>query len=109
MVDTEGGWAWAKFQEVLLLAIAAVKPPSVIAADDRVLMFDAYLCNPCCGVCGASEENLSHLFRDCVEARMLWARVVKEERLAEFLSLDFQTWLAVNIRNQHQLSINTED
>ncbi|KAK8572775.1 hypothetical protein V6N12_028818 [Hibiscus sabdariffa] len=65
--------------------------------------------NPCCGVCGALEENLSYLFWDCVEARILWARVVKEERLAEFLSLDFQTWLADNIRNQQQFSIHPKD
>ncbi|KAL4281270.1 hypothetical protein GQ457_03G031680 [Hibiscus cannabinus] len=49
--------------------------------------------NSCCGLCGALVEDLSHLFRDCVEARLLWTRVVKEEKLDEFFTLDFQAWL----------------
>ncbi|KAL4284458.1 hypothetical protein GQ457_16G019810 [Hibiscus cannabinus] len=56
--------------------------------------------NSCCGLCGALVEDLSHLFRDCVEARLLWTRVVKEEKLDEFLTLDFQAWLVANIQNQ---------
>ncbi|KAK8632504.1 hypothetical protein V6N13_072895 [Hibiscus sabdariffa] len=31
--------------------------------------------NTCCGLCGALEEDIFHLFRDCVEARLLWAWV----------------------------------
>ncbi|KAK8593400.1 hypothetical protein V6N12_045482 [Hibiscus sabdariffa] len=63
----------------------------------------------CCGLCGATEEDFSHLFRDCTEARLLWVRVVKDEKLAKFLSIDFRTWLMANIENRQHFSITKED
>ncbi|KAK8510054.1 hypothetical protein V6N11_029049 [Hibiscus sabdariffa] len=172
MVNPNGSWAWAKFQDFLpspvLLAIAAMTPPSVLGSDSigwggddhRVFMVKSAYClcagdahrdesqlwktvskycglprirmflwlvikgkiltnservrrhmsnNSCCGLCGAMVEDLSHLFRGCVEARLLWSRVVKEEKLDEFLTLDFQAWLIANMLNQQSFSINAED
>ncbi|KAL4334150.1 hypothetical protein GQ457_07G011810 [Hibiscus cannabinus] len=65
--------------------------------------------DPGCGLCGASVEDLSHLFWDCFEARMLWSRVVKEEKLSVFLTIDFQTWLVSNFQNQQDFAKNPED
>ncbi|KAK8579921.1 hypothetical protein V6N12_070219 [Hibiscus sabdariffa] len=43
----------------------------------------------CCRLCGAAEEDLSHLIWGCVEARLLWSQLIKREKLDEFYSLDF--------------------
>ncbi|KAK8541661.1 hypothetical protein V6N12_014288 [Hibiscus sabdariffa] len=61
----------------------------------------------CCGLCGAVEEDLSHVFRDFFEARMVWSRVVKKDKLDEFLSLEFQNWLIINIKHPQLYPINS--
>ncbi|KAK8490962.1 hypothetical protein V6N11_041871 [Hibiscus sabdariffa] len=57
----------------------------------------------------AAEEDMSHLFRDCVEARSIWPLVIKPEKVHEFHSLELRSWLLVNLINQQQFSIHKED
>ncbi|KAK9033652.1 hypothetical protein V6N11_049838 [Hibiscus sabdariffa] len=111
MVALVGGWAWTKFQDFLpstvLLSIVAVKPPSTVvpntigwSGDSRCVFTvrSAYCLRE--GEVQGGEHHLwkavsqyRGLPRDCFEARLLWSGVVKEDRLVEFLSLDFQSWL----------------
>ncbi|KAK9033541.1 hypothetical protein V6N11_049728 [Hibiscus sabdariffa] len=110
MINLNGDWDWDRFQDFLpstvLLAIGAVKPPSNSISDvigwggDDRLQFSikaVYLMRA--GIEERAEEDLSHLFRDCVETRMSWPLVIKLEKLHEFHTLELRTWLHVNLSN----------
>ncbi|KAK8561420.1 hypothetical protein V6N12_048491 [Hibiscus sabdariffa] len=43
--------------------------------------------DPSCNISGAALEDVSHLFRGCVEAQALWPRLIKD-KLNEFLLME---------------------
>ncbi|KAE8718544.1 hypothetical protein F3Y22_tig00110013pilonHSYRG00516 [Hibiscus syriacus] len=43
-----------------------------------------------CRICGEMEETIDHLFRTCLSALEAWKRLVRQEKLSEFLTLDIK-------------------
>ncbi|KAK8495639.1 hypothetical protein V6N12_019746 [Hibiscus sabdariffa] len=41
-----------------------------------------------CSICGETLKDASHMFRKCVEARALWPRLIKKEKLNEFFHME---------------------
>ncbi|KAL4362445.1 hypothetical protein GQ457_04G027620 [Hibiscus cannabinus] len=65
--------------------------------------------DPSCSVCGATLEDVSHLFRHCLEARVIWPRLIRDDKLHEFLYMDFKNWLLLNLRDPNYFPITGMD
>ncbi|KAE8662915.1 hypothetical protein F3Y22_tig00113124pilonHSYRG00408 [Hibiscus syriacus] len=50
-----------------------------------------------CGLCGATEETINHLFRTCPLALEAWKRLVQQEKLSEFLTLGIKKRILTNL------------
>ncbi|KAL4290041.1 hypothetical protein GQ457_14G004340 [Hibiscus cannabinus] len=46
----------------------------------------------------AAEESVIHVLRDCVVAGNTWRRLVRPDKLVEFMALPFDEWLMRNLR-----------
>ncbi|KAK9041425.1 hypothetical protein V6N11_016527 [Hibiscus sabdariffa] len=65
--------------------------------------------DPSCTICGAVNEDVSHVLRECFVARSLWSRLVKIERLEEFLRMKFCKWLILNVRQPDYFPVHGVD
>ncbi|KAK8596171.1 hypothetical protein V6N12_064670 [Hibiscus sabdariffa] len=54
-------------------------------------------------------EDASHLFRGCVEARFLWSRLIKVDKLHEFLHIDIKQWVVTNLNEPNYFAITAVD
>ncbi|KAE8712026.1 hypothetical protein F3Y22_tig00110264pilonHSYRG00044 [Hibiscus syriacus] len=43
-------------------------------------------------LCGASNEIIAHVLRDCMEARAIWTELIYPDRMEHFLSMDIADW-----------------
>ncbi|KAK8564151.1 hypothetical protein V6N12_036282 [Hibiscus sabdariffa] len=53
-------------------------------------------------------EDVSHLFRGCVEAQALWHRLIKD-KLNEFLLMESKHWVLIDLHNENYFPINEAD
>ncbi|KAK8999841.1 hypothetical protein V6N11_065333 [Hibiscus sabdariffa] len=65
--------------------------------------------DPSCIICGVANEDVSHVLRECFAARSLWSRLVKVERLDEFLWMECHKWLILNLQQPNYFPIQGAD
>ncbi|XP_048422575.1 uncharacterized protein LOC125469371 [Pyrus x bretschneideri] len=54
--------------------------------------------NPCCPICPNIEESMDHIFRSCRHSPSFWNGVGIPSEVAHSFALDFQSWMAINLR-----------
>ncbi|KAM1103868.1 hypothetical protein COP2_012632 [Malus domestica] len=54
--------------------------------------------DPCCPICPTVEESMDHIFRYCRHSPSLWNNVGIPPEVAHSFALDFQSWMAINLR-----------
>ncbi|KAL4304437.1 hypothetical protein GQ457_10G025090 [Hibiscus cannabinus] len=54
--------------------------------------------DPSCSICGEAFESISHVLRGCGAARSIWPCVIQRDKIAEFLSMNVQQWLLLNLQ-----------
>ncbi|KAK8508915.1 hypothetical protein V6N12_035016 [Hibiscus sabdariffa] len=59
--------------------------------------------DPLCTICGASEESILHVLRDCNATAMLWSSVIPQGLLPRFFTMDLNSWLFTNLHANHLL------
>ncbi|KAM1599401.1 hypothetical protein ACFXTN_021985 [Malus domestica] len=54
--------------------------------------------DPCCPICPTVEESMDHIFRYCRHSPSFWNNVGIPLEVAHSFALDFQSWMAINLR-----------
>ncbi|KAE8709087.1 Protein transport protein Sec61 subunit alpha isoform 2 [Hibiscus syriacus] len=52
-----------------------------------------------CAVCQKDVEDDNHEFRGCPRTMTIWSAFVRADRLNDFLAMDFNSWLVINLTN----------
>ncbi|KAK8533985.1 hypothetical protein V6N12_047387 [Hibiscus sabdariffa] len=65
--------------------------------------------NPRCMICDASDEDVSHALRECVEINAGWLHLVKPDKVLEFFSMDIRAWIYKNLLVPSYFPIQAED
>ncbi|CAJ2637065.1 unnamed protein product [Trifolium pratense] len=55
--------------------------------------------SPLCNICGAADETVIHVLRDCISATQVWLRLVPSNQSSNFFSLSCRDWIFKNITN----------
>ncbi|KAE8713526.1 hypothetical protein F3Y22_tig00110206pilonHSYRG00050 [Hibiscus syriacus] len=80
-------WNWGKLSSLLpehvLQRIFVVQPPQDYLGPDTP---------------GAVMEDVDHILRHCSMARNMWVRVIKTDKLNEFMTLPYKIWIERNLR-----------
>lgn len=59
--------------------------------------------DPCCEECPYIEESISHVFRDCQNAKWVWLYIIGRGRWHDFKIRNVRDWLYNNLeRNQEK-------
>lgn len=56
----------------------------------------------CCAVCLQVEDSISHVFRDCPNAKRVWIHLIGRERSHEFRTSDVREWMYNNLKGNHE-------
>ncbi|KAK9045582.1 hypothetical protein V6N11_051491 [Hibiscus sabdariffa] len=65
--------------------------------------------DPSCIICGAVNDDVSHVLRECFVARSLESRLVKTERLDDFLRMECRKWLILNLQQPNYFPVHGID
>ncbi|KAK8565533.1 hypothetical protein V6N12_059091 [Hibiscus sabdariffa] len=65
--------------------------------EEHILLKEAGDVDGRCPVCNNGNENISHLFRECPSTIMVWAAVIKSDKLNEFYSMSVMEWMRINL------------
>ncbi|KAK9031789.1 hypothetical protein V6N11_056077 [Hibiscus sabdariffa] len=92
----------------MLLHIAAKKAPTRGGSidqlgwklnTDRRFTIKGFTMDASCPRCRTESKDVDHLLRGCGLSVAVWSSVVKPSRLQEFISMNFHTWVIMNLRN----------
>lgn len=53
--------------------------------------------DPSCSTYGSPSEDILHILKDCNAAKDVWSRVITGNHLTNFLSLNLQDWIFLNV------------
>lgn len=56
--------------------------------------------DPCCIGCPQVAETISHVFRDCPNAKKVWTQLIGRENWHEFRIRDVREWLCHNLKGE---------
>ena len=55
--------------------------------------------DPNCDLCMGIEETWQHIFRDCMEAKLIWIELLGENLNDAFFTKDADLWIVDNLRD----------
>ncbi|MBA0704234.1 hypothetical protein Golax_016504 [Gossypium laxum] len=61
------------------------------------------------GFCGQDYEDVLHVLRDCSAARIIWDKLILEERLSRFYNGSLHNWMTNNLQNHLSITLDGVD
>ncbi|KAE8717106.1 hypothetical protein F3Y22_tig00110059pilonHSYRG00042 [Hibiscus syriacus] len=62
-----------------------------------------------CEACGAAEESIHHIFRECPIAYTIWQSLIRQEKMTELMETEIKQWIYINIDKPEQFIRDAED